>query len=538
MSHLDYHDIQGNIIKAYGRFGYPKARYIFFKINIREQGRKFVESLIEIVTTSAAWSLTGSLENGTKKPPATTNVAFTYEGLKSLGLPTQTLHSFPKEFAMGMKGRRDILGDTGENSPENWDQIWRDKPVHMWISINGSAEVGEGAVANIEARYQQILRLVEATNGGVQLLSGHSGENGKQNLPYQDVSAVYENGVPTPKEHFGYTDGISDPFFKGKSSNSENVIGAGKPTLKDPSTLAGWEPLETGEFILGHRDEMGEYPTSPDPRLLSFNGTFMVYRKLHENVGAFNQYMDNVGKDFHGGKEALAAKFSGRWRNGAPITTFPTQEEADEFIVKLAKAKQARDNAVTNQEKCTAARDYAGLKKQLTAFNYNQDINGAKCPVGAHMRRVNPRGALEFGIKNAYNDNPGALVNRRRILRRGLPYGEVKDPKSNKGNHGIIFMALNASIERQFEFVQQQWVNYGNDFKLANEKDPLLGNHGVDDKSRGKGKMIVPNDPKGSNPPFFCGDIPNLVNTLGGDYFFIPSLTALRMIAMGIVDPT
>jgi deferrochelatase/peroxidase EfeB len=491
-----------------------------------------------LVTSSAAWSTSGSVEDGTSKPSATTNVAFTYDGLKSLGLPIQTLHSFPKEFAMGMKLRRDILGDNGVNSPDNWDQIWCDKPVHMWVSINGSAEQGEGAEANITARYLQVMALVAETQGGVELLTGHSGENGEQNLKYQDVSAVYENGLPTAKEHFGYTDGISDPFFKGKSSNPENVIGAGKPTLKDPSTLAGWEPLETGEFILGYRDEMGEYPISPDPRLLSFNGTFMVYRKLHENVGSFKEYMEDVGKDFPGGKEALAAKFSGRWRNGAPITTFPTQKEADEFISKLNKASVDRDSAETDQEKTIAAAEFAKLKMQLTAFNYNNDIPGAKCPVGAHMRRVNPRGALQFGVKKAFNDNPGALVNRRRILRRGLPYGEVKDPTSNKGNHGIIFMALNASIERQFEFVQQQWVNYGNDFKLANEKDPLLGNHGVADSGKGKGKMIVPNDPDGSNAPFFCGDIPNLVNTLGGDYFFIPSLTALRMIAQGIVDPT
>lgn len=64
-------------------------------------------------------------------------------------------------------------------------------------------------------------------------------------------------------------------------------------------------------------------------------------------------------------------------------------------------------------------------------------------------------------------------------MRRGLPYGEVKNPDKDDGDHGIIFMAINISVSRQFEFVQQQWIDYGNDFKLANDKDLLIGNHGV-----------------------------------------------------------
>ena len=156
--------------------------------------------------------------------------------------------------------------------------------------------------------------------------------------------------------------------------------------------------------------------------------------------------------------------------------------------------------------------------------------------MGAHIRRINPRGALEVG-KEAFN-TPGALVNRRRILRRGLPYGEVSDESRDDGDHGIIFMAINASISRQFEFVQQQWINYGNDFSLANDRDPLLGNHGVDGDGNPDGRMILEVDPKDGKPPFFCVGIPRFVETRGGDYFFVPSLTALHMLAGGIVDPT
>jgi len=99
-------------------------------------------------------------------------------------------------------------------------------------------------------------------------------------------------------------------------------------------------------------------------------------------------------------------------------------------------------------------------------------------------------------------------------------------------------MNIGASIKRQFEFVQQQWINYGNDFKLANDKDPILGNHKTDADGNSDGKMIFEADPNSEKAPYFCSNIPRFVEVRGGDYFFIPSLTALRLIGEGIIDPT
>ena len=95
-------------------------------------------------------------------------------------------------------------------------------------------------------------------------------------------------------------------------------------------------------------------------------------------------------------------------------------------------------------------------------------------------------------------------------------------------------MVINANIERQFEFVQQQWINYGNDFKEGSDKEVLLGNHHPECPS----KMVVQVEPDSNDVPYFVNNIPRLVETRGGDYFFIPSMTALRMIAAGTVDPT
>lgn len=500
---LDLTDIQGNIVKAYGAFGFFKARYLFLRVDNGDQGRNFVARISAKVTSAERWTKSSA-------PLVTTNIAFTFSGLQALELPTASLMGFPEDFVMGMSKRKDILGDDGPSDPKHWDKIWQEEKVHIWMSINGKS------IEDIEDRYQWITQQIVAS-GGVTMLRGHRGEDEdgslSDDLPYQDASVLYdENGHPTAKEHFGYTDGIGDPVFEGQTNNEKRVIGRGKLTRD-----GNWEPLATGEFILGHVDEAMEYPqTAPRPDLLSDNATYMVYRKLHENVGTFNKFLDEQSKIYPGGKELLAAKFAGRWRdNGAPLVHTPDDESKAAWDKKFAEAD------VTTQ------------KRMLTDFTYNEDISGAKCPLSAHTRRINPRGSLEYGVKDAFN-TPGALVNRRRILRRGLPYGKVKDQNRDDGNHGIIFMALNADIKRQFEFVQQQWINYANDFKQGNDKEVLLGNHSADNP----GKVVFQVEPGSGKPPHFVNNIPRLVETRGGDYFFIPSITALKMIAGGIIDPT
>ncbi len=520
---LDLQDIQGNIVKAYGRYGFPLARYVFYRIDNTVGARRFVQYVTPLVTTSVPWSESSPL----KIPDVAVNIAFTFEGLRRLDVPEDTLSGFPGEFSMGMKARRDIVGDTGPNHYSRWDPIWNDpdnellQNVHVLIGINGKDD------DCLEEMYQKIGAILSAC-GGVTQLSGHRGPDGAEDLDYQPAIAR-----PDGKEHFGYADGISSSYFAGCGENPRYMIGGGKPTGHDPRTAAGWAPLAAGEFVLGHADESYEYPVAPGPPLFSRNGTYMVYRKLHENVATFDTFIETEGKKF-GSKEAFAAKLSGRWRNGAPLATFPTEESAERFGAELSalRKKEHACNATTGEK-----RRLEELKLQLTAYDYNEDTEGARCPFGAHTRRTNPRSGLQFGEKNPF-DTPGALSNRRRILRRGLTYGQADDPPSDQGDHGVIMMVINADISRQFEFVQEQWVNYGNDFRLANDQDPLLGNHGMHQNGRGTGRMVIEGDSKTNKPPYFCSGMPTLVETRGGDYFFVPSMTCLRMIAMGIVDPT
>ena len=460
MSKLNATDIQGFTLRGYNL---PVARYLFLQFTTPAAGKALISQLLPQITTGQRW------EGG--KPDSTLNIAFTHRGLVALDLPTATLLTFPLEFQQGMKARANILGDTGGNAPEHWDEIWHTDRVHVWLGINGKD------VAALDACQANIEATISAT-GGATLLGS------------QNAAAVVIDGKPCTGEHFGYTDGFGNPDYLGIERSAQP--GQGKLT-KDGT----WVPLATGELLLGYADESGELPVAPVPHLLANNGTFMAYRKLRQNVATFRTYLDDQSQHYAGGKEKLAAKLIGRWRDGTPLELSP--DKPDPTIV--------------------------ADKNQNTNFTYSKDLDGLRCPVGAHTRRVNPRDALGFN---------GGLTNRRRITRRGLPYGEYVPeglPVSDNDDRGIIFMALNACLARQFEFVQQQWIQYGNDSHLGNEKDPVMGNNA------GKGRFMIQGDTTPENPPFMCSHLPNFVELRGGDYFFLPSITALGMIAMGLVDP-
>jgi len=173
----------------------------------------------------------------------------------------------------------------------------------------------------------------------------------------------------------------------------------------------------------------------------------------------------------------------------------------------------------------------ADFERFLVDFRYADDAEGVRCPMSSHIRRANPRDALapETTAKGAMQDT--SLSNRRRILRRGLPYGIESD--DDRDEHGVAFMAMCASLFNQFEFIQQQWIHYGSTFGAGNDTDPIVGARpGINSK------FVIPSDPNGTAPPFICANMPLFVETRGGEYFFIPSLTALRQIAEGSVDPT
>jgi deferrochelatase/peroxidase EfeB len=153
-------------------------------------------------------------------------------------------------------------------------------------------------------------------------------------------------------------------------------------------------------------------------------------------------------------------------------------------------------------------------------FGYDAtDAHGFACPVGSHVRRTNPRDALGPDPQAALRS-----ANRHRLLRRGRSYGKrLDDPFAGDGaERGLHFICLNGDLERQFEFVQQTWVNNTTFAGLHGETDPVVGNQ--DDTG---GLFTVQDDPLRSR----VHNLRGFVTVKGGAYFFLPGLRALRYLA-------
>lgn len=535
---LDLSDIQGHVIRAYGRFSFPVARYFFLRFTDGAAGRRFIGAVLPEITTGRRWET---------KPQVALNLGLTFYGLYALGLPTRTLQAMPPEFVDGMKARAHILGDrdptlTAAEQPgwdRNWDPIWRDneawtsREVHAWVGMNAQVQEGtDQPVPDLEARTQWLRDLCGA---GVQIIARNGADGTAE---YQAATALFATlpdgrKTPTPQEHFGFTDAIGDPVFHGQSDAlemRERVTGRGEWM----GAKTGWQPLAAGEFVLGHPDEAQELPPSAPPASFMRNGTFMAYRKLHQNVGSWRGYFAGQAATYAsvmGGTEAEAqvtmkAKMVGRWPDGIPLA------HAGTHAAWLAeRTRLGLDDPVNGADNL---RKYLGSAR-VSDFRYGDDMHGYDAPNTCHIRRVNTRDYLDpLNDPDAANPNATTQLNRRRrILRRGLPYGDNRlGAGDDATEQGVILMALCGSLFRQFEFVQQQWINYGLDFNAGNLTCPLVGDH------RTHNRFVIPSRPDSGNPPFICAHLPTFVETRGGEYFFLPSLTALRMIAMGSIDPT
>jgi Dyp-type peroxidase family len=275
---------------------------------------------------------------------------------------------------------------------------------------------------------------------------------------------------PDEKEPFGYKDGISHPAVEGSGIAGSNPL--------EP-------PLKAGEFVLGYRDETGGFPPSPQPPELGRNGTYVVFRKLHQDVAAFRRYLreNSAGAD---DEALLAAKLMGRWKSGAPLALCPLHDDP------ALGADAARNNAFVFRA---------------------DDPLGYATPPGAHVRRCNPRDADVAGV-----------VRLHRMIRRGtaygppLPEGVLEDDGAERG---LMFAFVGAHPKRQFEFVQSEWVNGGDFLGLGDAKDPVVG------AADGEGLFSVPHRPL----PRKLRGLARFVVTRGGEYGFMPSLSTLRWLA-------
>jgi deferrochelatase/peroxidase EfeB len=257
------------------------------------------------------------------------------------------------------------------------------------------------------------------------------------------------------------------------------------PSLRGPESslhLALSAPIKAGEFFLGYPDEKGAPGRLPQPETLSRNGSYVAYLRMEEHVGAFRDFLRQHGETPEQ-QELVAAKLMGRWRSGAPLVLTPNQDDA------ALGADYSRNND----------------------FNYGtMDPHGYGCPLGAHIRRMNPR-------------DTAVNMSCRKMIRRGGTYGPaLPEGAPDDGiERGIAAFVGCASLVRQFEFAMNVWVNDPNFHELGNERDPFVGTQD------GSYDMTIPRRPLRQK----IKGLPAFTTVRGGAYFFLPGIRALRYLA-------
>jgi len=412
------------------------ARYEFLSFHNAEGARTWLAGILAKVGTAQT---VGSSHLDSRW----VTVAFTWNGLKALGVDDASLATFPEEFHQGMAARANILGATGANHPDHW--------------IGGMANPSLHAIVVLFAR--NVEERERCTREHQEYLSRCTGVEALSSL---DLEALPPFGYP--HEHFGYHDRLSQPVIEG--------------TLVEPTPGSG-PAIEAGEFFLGYPDEEGGPAALPQPAILSRNGSYLAYVRLEEHVGAFRDFLRQHGET-HEQQELIAAKLMGRWRSGAPLVLAPDKDDPE------LGADLQHNN------------DFAYAEK---------DPYGYACPLGSHIRRMNPR-------------DTATNMKRRKMIRRGgtygppLPEGAPEDGKER----GIAAFIGCASLVRQFEFAMNVWANDPNFHELGNERDPFVGTQD------GTYDMTIPKRPIRKK----ITGLPAFTTVRGGAYFFLPGIKALR----------
>ncbi len=432
---LDLADVQGLVYNGYKNR--PFAGFVLAR-------------LADNVDANRAWlktlRLATAVRADARRPGPKVHVAFGEGGLVALGVPYDVHTSLPQELKDGMAKRARTLGDT----PEDWDLGGLDDRLDVLLLIYASSP---GELSDAMADHRARLVAAGAT------------------VRPDEIAAE-----ATAREHFGFVDGLSQPFVPGVHDKARSHE----------------HPIALGEMLLGYLNAYDKMPASPryaDHFDLGANGTYVVFRKLAQHVGTLWTYVAEQAKAFGTTPEYLAAKMLGRWPSGAPLA--------------LAPHVDSPEHANSN------------------TFGFlDHDPDGIKCPIAAHIRRANPRDARDGNA-----DTSQKVVARHRILRRGRKYGpsiSIEDAIAGRDDgtpRGLYFVGLGASIARGFEFIQQSWLRNPGFHGLDGESDPIV--------SAGGCPFTIPTDPIRIRLPA----VPRIVTTLGGGYFFMPSLAAIERLS-------
>ncbi|MEZ5659940.1 MAG: cytochrome P450 [Burkholderiaceae bacterium] len=478
---IDRQDVQGNVLVAHAA---RRAWHYALRLPDAQAGRRLLGAML----TPDAFGLpqvTHDLDASTRARPYYLNVGLTAAGLVRLGVSSEQLGAFPAAFLDGPRHpeRCRRTGDVGSNDPRHWELSFDggqhadpQDAVHLLLSLYGA---DDAALAGHR-------RAIEAACDAL----------GIARIWCRDARAL-AGGIG----HFGYRDGIAQPRIAG---------------VDDPSRTQDHQPMAgVGDFLLGARypNAYGAPSLGAMPFELAENGCFAAVRLLEQDVEGFEAALKQAAAEHGIHPELLAAKLMGRWRSGEPLSL--TGHQAD-----LSDAGPAREIG----------------REQLNAFDYiatdrfdpagaGDDIAGALCPVGSHIRRMNPRSAPAVG--KAYS---------RRMIRRGMPYVWADAGDGQGGSHpakGLLGIFICSDLERQYEFVLGQWANGDlSQAGMRGGRDPFAGavmpanGAGPGDAEPTSPFRIAHADGRVSQV-----QIGQFVRNRGSVYLLLPGLTGLRWLA-------
>jgi Dyp-type peroxidase family len=474
LKQLETKDIQGLVVRGFGSF--EEATFLLLSVADAARARAYLRSLCDRnrVNTAHVSPETFALQ-----------IAFTASGLSQLGVPDSAYDSFAREFLEGMNDdvRARSLGD----DPSTWEWGRRDTPeVHAMLMLYAKRYM-------LQAPLEEELAALDGA--------------------FDVVARKETHGLANKKEHFGWTDGLSMPNFE--------CVPKTRPRKKEQPSWT--PPLRAGEFVLGYLNEYNCYSESPTAALaddpanhlpatddgqhknLGRNGTYLVYRELEQHVHDLWTYLAENSREPGNDKVeravALGSKMVGRWPGGAPLMTSPDRDDST----------HATDNE----------------------FTYGGDPIGLRCPVGCHIRRANPRDSLtDHDV-----DDSTTMVRKHQMVRRGRTFGppvseqldphEVLAKPKDDVRRGLHFICLVGNISRQFEFVQRNWIQSANFNALYKDGDPITGTRRAAPADNINDEFTCPATPLRRK----YKHLPQFTTLLGGAYFFLPGMAALRFIA-------
>lgn len=506
---LEVHNIQGNILAGFNKDYQILVGLVITDVPDNKRWLALLKDHIATVSEVLHFNrLFKALKNKRGQDPKTLcaawlNIAFSHPGISKLMSAAQADLLPDPAFRVGMPPRSiSILGDPSDMQSPFHVSKWKvgapdSVPDILLIAAGDTLDAAQRVV-------DDALRL----------------------LPTMGATVIYrEIGNTRPDqpghEHFGFKDGISQPAVRGKVSTAKNdYLTPRLLTKSDPNSHFYSQPGRTlimpGEFVLGYSTQSSiDGSVTPTPALEApwhKNGSFLVFRRLRQDVATFRQFMEAAQQallaKMPGIKsEQVAAAFVGRWPNGAPIVR-SANHSLDVMATDIAANAFMFANAMP-RIKLTA-----GVQPDAQP-SAPSDPLGLICPHWAHVRKVNPR-------DDVTDLGDGFDTLKRRMIRRGIPYGPSlpEDSSDDQIDRGLLFLSYQASIVNSFEKVTQDWANTTLN-PQPNGHDPIIGQSSSPGRSR-----FVDFKRQEGEPISLPIDV-EWVHPTGGGYFFAPSLEAI-----------